>query len=146
MSEFDLVDGGTPPEEFRASSSACPRCQERGKFWHGSDPRCAFPNGLFEPDNWSCATAGALREAVDPCGPYSWWCEDQYFAIIPFDDPDDPGDLRFIFLSWYKSRGRTETAELLTSSGAEPLDLKRAEEALRWLAARPAERGRDDAP
>jgi hypothetical protein len=98
--------------------SACTRCKARGKTWKGSDPRCAFPNGRFVSDNWNCATMEELRNLADTGAVYSG---DHYAAILPWDGC-------FIVLGWYKQRGRTDVARLLTmSSKARLLTLAAAE-------------------
>jgi len=41
---------------------ACRLCEQRGKTWEGSDPKCAFESYGFSHDNWNCATMNRLRE------------------------------------------------------------------------------------
>lgn len=88
----------------------CPRCQTRGKTWEGSDPRCAFPAGVFTPDNWNCATMNALRDLSDALD--RSWRDDNAAAsmgYVPIGDALD-GASGYVVMSWYKSRGRTGQA------------------------------------
>ena len=106
--------------------SDCSRCKERGKpDYFGSDPECAFPDGVFNSSNWQCATMNDLRDKVDECDEYlslgSLRVNDQSAALLA----DDAG--RYIVLSWYKNRGRTEGAWLMSETHIEPLTLKDAE-------------------
>jgi hypothetical protein len=82
---------------------ACVMCIARGKTWHGSDPKCAFENGIFSRENWNCATIWELREMADDV---KQWSEDQYYAFIPLVQNEVGAE--FLYLSWYKNRGRTE--------------------------------------
>jgi len=101
----------------------CKLCKERGKpESFGSDPKCAFPDGVFTSDNWNCATMNALR---DIAGSYRHGNEDQYAEVIPATDDDE---CTHIVLTWYKSRGRTEGAWMLFDDRPpEPLTLEVAE-------------------
>ncbi len=102
----------------------CPRCSAAysGKvFTAGGVPRCAFPEGAeFQADNWNCATMNDLRNLVEGRTVYS---EDQNAALWPVD-----GD--FLVLGWYKSRGCTELAAVLSGQKMMPLRLDFAEEVL----------------
>lgn len=99
-------------------------CQERGKTWTGDDPKCAFEDGVFNADNWMCATANGVRDIVSdfndkfPLTVDFRWCEDQKYATICLDGILDNEGLRkmdvlALWVSWYKSRGRTEAMWLL---------------------------------
>lgn len=104
-----------------AEPFACRRCVARGKTWTGADPQCGFrPNGRFISDNWNCATLNALRELGEKQELYG---NEDNAAIFPRPD----GEAGFVVLCWYKSRGRTEQAFLLTSDGRSPLTLRMAE-------------------
>ncbi|QHZ58652.1 hypothetical protein M655_025120 [Brevibacillus sp. NSP2.1] len=86
----------------------CKLCIERGKPWKGDDPRCAFENGTFSPDNWNCATMIALREISREIG--TNYRDDNAVASIgtvPFEGGDYSG---YIVMTWYKDRGRTSNA------------------------------------
>ena len=86
----------------------CGMCRERGKTWTGSDPRCAFENGVFNPDNWDCATMNALRERAEELG--TDFRDDMAAASIgyvPFESEDGAG---YVVMTWYKDRGRTGQA------------------------------------
>jgi len=96
----------------------CKACKERGKTWKGTDPKCAFENGVFDSDNFRCATMGILRDISNPT-----WCDGQYASLIPIVDEG-----RYVVLSWYKQRGRTEGAWVLEDTEIKPLQLCVAEE------------------
>ena len=99
---------------------ACKACLERGKNWQGSDPRCAFPdNGVFTPDNWSCATLEKLRDFVyegqasmPPRVDYRY-CDDDKYATLCVHDLDGLDGALALWISWYKSRGATDALWLL---------------------------------
>lgn len=100
---------------------SCPRCKSRGKDWNGSDPKCAFATGVFNPDNWNCATANALRDIVKADN----WNnnDDQHACLITGVE-----ESLHVLLHWYKSRGRTEGAWMVTIEGEmKPLTLAEAE-------------------
>lgn len=105
----------------------CPRCKARGKPDHfGSDPKCAFLLGVFASDNWMCATMSALREVAEEQSESSWE-NDQHAIVFPCGMDDG----RFLVLGWYKSRGRTEYAGVLSETSISTLDLATAEDVLR---------------
>lgn len=93
----------------------CTRCQGRVKNWTGDDPKCAFPNdGAFTADNWNCATTGAIRRICDE-GDNTVFCDDQKYAALKVSDVTIPsGHALTLWVSWYKSRGRTEAMWLLS--------------------------------
>lgn len=108
---------------------ACRMCRERDKTWSGDDPRCAFSDGVFSPDNWNCATANAIRDIVYegqpppmPDGVDYRYCDDQKYATVCthalFDENED-GDWfgSALWVSWYKNHGRTEAMWLLSQRG-----------------------------
>jgi hypothetical protein len=96
------------------------------KDWQGSDPQCAFSSGTFYSENWNCVTANLLRDAAEMRKPL--WSEDQYASLLPWEG-------RFILLSWYKHRGRTEGAWLVDGTRIEPLTLADTETYLTETAA-----------
>ena len=100
----------------------CKLCKERGKNWNGDDPKCAFTNGIFSNGNWNCETANRLRDLTDDTRFYN---NDQYCGIVDLD-----GFGKFLILSWYKSRGRTEGAWVVDQALISPITLKEAEELL----------------
>lgn len=89
-------------------SGPCRRCKERGKTWEGDDPECAFTKTFFSPDNWNCATMNALRDLAEE---RTIWNDDSQAAILPIPDGG------FLVLRWYKNRGRTEVAAVLSTDG-----------------------------
>lgn len=67
----------------------------------GNDRKCAFSiGGLFEPENWNCATLDRLMEVGAPTHVYG---DDETLSVI-MADPDDQG---FLVLTRYKTRGCT---------------------------------------
>ncbi len=99
----------------------CELCVERGKTWNGDDPTCAFENTHFSDTNWNCATVNKLRDIVYegqkkfPVNVDYRYCEDQKYATIQIDDLDGVDGALALWMTWYKSRGRTEGAWLLFS-------------------------------
>ena len=107
---------------------ACRMCEDRTPedmaWFTGAQPKCAFGEGAFNPDNWNCATAGAIRNI---CGAYDrndlpegvcrTWDEDQNYAtiLIPMyvERPDGRHFGSILYVEWYKSRGCTEEMWLL---------------------------------
>ena len=79
----------------------CQMCQQRGKTWEGSDPRCAFEDEVFDKNNWNCATSNAIRSIAEDSD-LVIYNNDQNLASIPLSLG------RFLIISWYKRRGRTE--------------------------------------
>jgi hypothetical protein len=106
-------------------AAMCKACSDRGKDWDGEGPKCAFTKdgiftGVFNPDNWNCATMNKLRDlCLAPV-----WNEDQNAAIICGVES------QHIILSWYKRRGRTEGAFMLNDGVAMPLLITEAEAVL----------------
>jgi len=119
----------------------CPRCKRRKWPYEGegSQPRCAFPDGVFNSDNWNCATANAIRDIAYegqnpmPDGVDYRYCEDQKYATIYADDILEDSDPEVVgpeavWVSWYKSRGTTDQIIALYSmGGAKPITLTQAE-------------------
>lgn len=104
----------------------CKLCQKRGKTWSGADPKCAF-DGSFS-DNWNCATLNAIRDICYegqnpmPSGVDYQYVNDMKYATIKIDDVegDFVDDKRgrsiglALWVSWYKSRGRTDAMWILS--------------------------------
>ena len=102
----------------------CKMCKERGQTWEGDKPRCAFESGVFDEDNWQCATINALRDLVyegqSPMPPrvdYRY-CEDQKYATVCIDGIEGADGALALWVSWYKNRGGTDQAWLLYDDGA----------------------------
>lgn len=121
---------------------ACRLCKERGKTWEGSDPVCAFENGVFSPKNWNCATMSKLRRLSEGLG-NSDRDDDSCGSIgyVPLSDNYAPATYEgyggYIVMMWYKERGRVGNALFITDEGAEPLTIEHAEIAIKtaegWL-------------
>lgn len=109
----------------------CKLCRERGKPWHGDDPRCAFETGVFSPENWNCATMNALRERARELG--TTFRDDNAagsIGCVPVETDDFNG---YVVLVWYKDRGRTGNAILLCDDEPpRPLTEEAALAALRY--------------
>lgn len=116
---------------------ACKLCENRGKTWEGDNPKCAFDeNGVFNSDNWNCATMNKLRDIADSmdtdfrddnsCGSIGYVPMDNDYAPDNFDTFGG-----YIVMSWYKNRGRTGNAVFMTDDGTTPLTIKHAEVAIK---------------
>lgn len=88
--------------------------------------KCAFPNGVFDTNNWNCGTLITLRADIGDQWAFSKkqgysYGEDQscYTKHV--------GDGFFLVLGWYKDRGRTEYAGILEGEKVLPLRLDQAE-------------------
>jgi hypothetical protein len=112
----------TPKEKYVAPINACDACKAQGKDWDGSDPKCAFLTGRFSSDNWNCATVAMIR-ALAP----TWWSDAKPDPNLYFIREDDQNNMLIqvwgidglqtgaiaLWVSWYKSRGRTEAMWML---------------------------------
>lgn len=81
---------------------------------------CAFLSGIFSADNHRCGTLLRLREiagsydvSVDNDMPNSWRVGDSSLAVMPFI-PKATSFAKYIILTWYKSRGRTSQAYVMS--------------------------------
>jgi hypothetical protein len=113
----------------------CKMCEERGKTWEGSNPKCAFKNGIFTTDNWNCATMNELRRISRELDTYQR--DDMSCGSIGYvrmDNNHAPDDFDtyggYIVMTWYKDRGRTGNAVFMTDEEMEPLTIKHAELAI----------------
>lgn len=106
---------------------ACPRCEARGKIWNGGDPECAFPDlRQFKSDNWNCATVNELRNLCGEGWPHIKQTDHAIFvrnddlswaAIDLIGVELERDHYKTLWLSWYKHRGRTDKALLLSDYG-----------------------------
>jgi len=87
------------------------------KNWNGSDIICCFKDSQRFGDNWNCGLINRIRdlcklaiEGKDDRLHYQF-CQDQKYVIIKTDDIADMG--LCLYVSWYKSRGRTEAMWIL---------------------------------
>jgi hypothetical protein len=97
----------------------CALCAERIKDWRGDDPECAFANEAFSGENWNCATANAIRDIVNEDnenrpGVDFQFCDDQKYATLRVDELELDGALA-LWVTWYKSRGKTNGMWLMFS-------------------------------
>ncbi len=88
---------------------------------YGSPRKCGFPDGVFNPDNWSCATLLELRP--EPGSDRWQGTDDQNLYVIPTEGC-------FIVLGVYKLRGATEFAILVNGSEQQALTLEMCERVL----------------
>lgn len=113
----------TPRNKYVAPDYFCAACRARGKTWNGDDPTCAFQHGKpFSSNNWSCATLDLIRDLIpryhEPAreGIKVEWHDDQTYATILIDtDYRALEDISSwcLWMTWYKSRGRTEQLWLM---------------------------------
>jgi hypothetical protein len=106
----------------------CDKCGF-GKTWSGSSIGCPFQSSDTFGDNWNCGAINKIRDLCDyACEKEDYrlhyqYCEDQKYCTINtfvVDDAvgwEDPKEITALglclFVSWYKSRGRTEAMWLL---------------------------------
>lgn len=110
----------------------CPRCladpQPEG---YGEPRKCAFDeSGVFQSDNFSCATLEALWKHI---GPSQDFCDsDERVRCFFFDAHPVVDVFGIVALQRYKWRGRTQGAIVFNTSagGTMPLTLALAEKAL----------------
>jgi hypothetical protein len=109
----------------------CVLCGERKKESHGPSPRCAFIDGLFQKDNFDCATMNKLRTIANSLG--TTWRDDQTsgsIGYVPFGGSTQSGN---IVMTWNKDRGTTGNAVImLDSNEPQPLSEENASEAIKW--------------
>lgn len=110
------------PAERRSETGAaellavCPRCAERGQTWNGDKPIC-----VLSGDNWNCATLNAIRDIIDrnTTGRVDYqFCDNQKYATVRIDDCEQPNGDRIglaLWVTWYKSRGRTDGLWILSN-------------------------------
>jgi hypothetical protein len=114
----------------------CELCVKRGKPANFlSEPKCAFDTfGNFVTDNWQCATMGALRDLLENTWEHIRSVQDENCGIVPFDifgsvaSKSLPVHTGFLVLQWYKTRGRTNQAYIISpdSTTTFPLTLNLA--------------------
>lgn len=96
----------------------CKLCRETPKGWNGSDRTCAFEGGEFSHDNWMCETVNRIRDLVYEGQPHKLsdyrYCEDQKYSTVCIDRMEGP--YLALWVSWYKSRGRTDAIYLLSDN------------------------------
>lgn len=94
-------------------------CSDRGKDWAGDDPVCFLSETEGRP-NWNCATLNAIRDICYEGDPHPRvdyrYCDDRKYATIDIHDCElengNPIGLA-LWVSWYKSRGRTDAVWVL---------------------------------
>lgn len=97
----------------------CKKCLSRVKDWEGDDPVCGFERGEFHEENWNCATIAELRTVLRdrpipfPSGIDYVYSNDQIYATIQVDGVSGLDRALALWVTWYKTRGRTEGMWLL---------------------------------
>lgn len=94
----------------------CEKCGCK-KTWNGDDITCSFQDYGKFGDNWNCGLIGKIRGLCELAmdGKYHrlhyQYCDDQKYVTIKTDDIEEMG--LCLWVSWYKSRGRTEAMWIL---------------------------------
>lgn len=107
----------------------CKKCGHK-KTWNGDDISCPFQTDSEFGDNWNCGIIGEIRDICEAAMNgedhrlHYQYCEDQKYVVIntdciQWDDySDNPEPLGLcLWVTWYKSRGRTDQMWLLNSHG-----------------------------
>lgn len=102
----------------------CNLCATTPKNWEGDDRKCAFESGTFSDDNWNCATMSKLRDIAEN---YRIYGDDQSIAVIPVSEVGEYNS-GWLVLSWYKSRGRTDVAQIVSYGDVVQVRIAHAEE------------------
>lgn len=100
----------------------CRKCGQT-KDWCGSDIKCPFQTSDKFGDNWRCGIIDKIRDlcnlAMDGKDlrlQYQFCNDDKYVTIKTDDIEDDLG--LCLWISYYKSRGRTDAMWILDGSNA----------------------------
>lgn len=89
----------------------CDYCESRVKNWNGDDPECGFDIlGNFKVDNWKCDTLSRFRKIAYDKDYDVYGGSDQNGCMIP------DGNGNFIVMTWYKSRGKTDTLHIINNN------------------------------
>lgn len=102
----------------------CKECKENPKRWSGADRVCGFSiadsSTLFTTQNWMCALLGQLRDLVHDINGsshegriFTFWENDQNQALIQVQQVVLSQRAEALWMTWYKSRGRTEKIVML---------------------------------
>lgn len=117
--------------EWRVSQD-CPLCASLPHAEGSEQRRCAFRDGVFDYNNWCCATLGALAEIADKADAWQGNDRDERVALLPIPDCDE--DLgEFLVLQQYKRRGTVRSAVVFHDKGYAPLTLDVARKLMRRL-------------
>jgi len=104
----------------------CKRCGI-SKNWSGSDIRCPFQDSEeFSDENWNCGIINQIRELCELAMEgtdkrlHYQYCDDQKYVTINIDniELDDRSIGMCLWVTWYKSRGRTDDMWILDSRAA----------------------------
>jgi len=110
-------------------------CRHGTKNWSGSDPECGFDEeGKFREENWMCFLVQNVRDLMNqwnspedkeycPTG-HCWWDDDSYvgvlyipYSMMPYTEMISPLTSSMVIMTWYKSRGRTDSFRILGGDG-----------------------------
>jgi len=93
----------------------CTRCGCK-KEWKGDDPKCPFQGKNKFGDNWNCGHINKIRKLIedglnkgDTRISYQY-CDNQKYCSINISET---GLGLCLWVSWYKSRGRTDAMWVL---------------------------------
>ena len=95
----------------------CEKCECK-KSWNGDDIICPFQNSQKFGDNWSCGIISKIKNLCNLAIENKdhrlqhQYCNDQNYITIKTDNGDSRLGL-CLWISWYKSRGRTEAMWIL---------------------------------
>ena len=105
----------------------CEKCGQI-KDWNGDSPKCPFKTQNTFADNWNCGHINKIRDLCDTAMNgedyrlHYQYCDDQKYVTINTSDIDynkdeDAGLGLCLWVTWYKSRGRTEQMWILGEYG-----------------------------
>ena len=96
--------------------SGCTKCGQN-KTWKCDNPECPFSKGGVFGDNWNCGIINRIRNICEVAMDgrdnrlHYQYCDDQKYVTIKTDDIASLG--LCLWVSWYKSRGRTDAMWIL---------------------------------
>lgn len=109
------------------SRKRCRACREREWEFKGDKPKCAFLTGKFSSENWNCATMNELRDLAEDHG-YRDRKDDCSIGVLYLFECEH------IVMTWYKERGCTSDAMVVSDGERRELLLKDAERCIAFFA------------
>jgi hypothetical protein len=119
LNEDRTVSKNIVPQSASVPEKSCQRCSADIPITD-SPPKCAFTTEIFSGDNWCCRTLRILRSLSRVRGAHSPNLDHSVGLIdIPFELSEEiDGDIdTHIMLQWYKDRGRTNQALIVSGNG-----------------------------
>lgn len=116
----------------------CPRCRKANRK---DGAVCVFDNNtgaaVIDPAASNrCMTLIELRNVVHAWGERRIaHNDDENMLAVPFRNPPPRSDALFGVLQWYKRRGNTQVAIVITETGPRPMTLREAEALIDQLTA-----------